>query len=418
MRGAVSERWLLRGAQLLDRAEPTDLLLGGGIIQHEGIGLNPDGARTLDLGGTVVLPGLVEAHIHLDKALLSARTPSREGTLDEAIRLTAEAKRGFTSDDIARRAEAVLRMAIRHGTTAMRTHVEVDPVLGLRGLEAIRVLKERYREAIDLQLVAFPQDGIHNLPGTESLLRQALKEGATVIGGCPYTDSDPMGHIRTVFDLAQEFDVDVDFHLDFFDDPTHLHIRQVVAETEARRWQGRVAVGHLTEVAALPPEERRELFAAIAGAGVGVIVLPATDLYLMGRRDRLNVRRGLAPVQEMLAAGITVAYSSNNIQNAFTPFGSADLMQIGLILAIAGHLGTDDQIRSVIRMGTEYAARLLRLPDYGLRAGGRGDLVVFDTDRPVEIIAGQPEKRYVFKGARLTVENRRNTRFHFETVRS
>lgn len=405
--------WLLKNGRTLEVDRPHDIVIEGDRI---GAGPPAPGAEVLDLEGAVVLPGLVEAHIHLDKALLLERTPSREGTLQEAIQLTAAAKRHFTPKDIATRAEQVLRMAICHGTTAMRTHVEVDPVVGLTGLEAIRDLRDRYREAIDLQLVAFPQDGIHNLPGTEALLREALRTGATVVGGCPYTDQNPAAHIRTVFDLAQEFDADVDLHLDFFDDPTHLHIRQVVAETEARGWQGRVAVGHLTEVAALSPAERRDLFAAIRGAGIHVITLPATDLYLMGRKDDRNVRRGLAPVKEMLSGGITVAYASNNIRNAFTPFGSADLIQIGLILAIAGHLGAEEQIRTILRMGTEHAAQILRLADYGLHQGCQADLVVFDTPRLTDIIAAQPEKRYVFKAGRLTVENERTTRFHFEEV--
>ena len=241
-------------------------------------------ARVSPARAGAVTPGLVEAHIHLDKALLLERAPSVEGTLAEAIRVTGEAKRRFTVEDIRARARAVLDMAVRHGTTAMRSHVEVDPIVGLTGLEASLPLKREYAPALDLQLCAFAQEGILQAPGTEALLAEALRGGADLVGGCPYNDTDARAHIDIVFRLAREFGVDADFHADFFDEPEHLHVRYIAEQTVRHGWQGRVAVGHVTELAALPPGAGRDRRAA-PRAGIGVIVLPATDLYLMGRRD-------------------------------------------------------------------------------------------------------------------------------------
>jgi len=369
-----------------------------------------EAARVIECDGRVVTPGLVEAHIHLDKALLSDRSPSVEGTLAEAIRVTGEAKRRFTVEDIGARARAVLDMAVRGGTTAMRSHVEVDPIVGLKGLEAIVPLKREYAPALDLQLCAFAQEGILQSPGTEGLLADALRRGADLVGGCPYNDSDARAQIDIVFRLAQAFDVDVDFHADFFDEPEHLHVRYIAEQTVRHGWQGRVAVGHMTELAALLPEDLDPIVASLREAGVGVIMLPATDLYLMGRRDTRNVRRGLAPVKRLLAAGVPVAAATNNVRNAFTPVGTASLPLMGYLLAVGAHMGTDQELRQALAMLTEHPARLLRLSDYGLAVGSRADLVLWETRQPEEVISALAPPRLVVKGGRVTVEHERVVR--------
>lgn len=172
-------------------------------------------ALSVDCGNSLVVPGFVESHIHLDKSCLLDRCRTDEGTLDEAIREVAAAKRGFTVEDVYSRAQRTLERAILNGTTRMRTHVEVDPVVGLKGFEAIAVLKRDYAWAVDLSICVFPQEGLLNNPGTEDLLVSALDAGADLIGGCPYTDRDPVAQIDRIFELARRFDVDIDFHLDF-----------------------------------------------------------------------------------------------------------------------------------------------------------------------------------------------------------
>jgi cytosine deaminase len=364
-------------------------------------------AVTRELGGRLVTPGLVDAHVHLDKALLSARTPGREGTLAEAIRVTAEVKRHFTVEDIRARARQVLDLAVRSGTTAMRSHVEVDPIVRLKGLEAVLPLKAEYAPALELQLCAFAQEGILQAPGTEALLAQALRAGADLVGGCPYNDTDARAHVDTVFRLAREFDVDADFHADFFDEPEHLHVRYICAETVRHGWQGRVAVGHLTELAALPPPEADTVIQDLKAAGVGVILLPATDLYLMGRGDTHNVRRGLAPAKRLLAAGVPVAAATNNIRNAFTPVGNADLAAMGFLLTVAAHMGTPEEQAQALAMITTEPARILRLADHGIGEGRRADLVVWEAMALDEAMGGLAPRRLVVKGGRISVEHHR-----------
>jgi cytosine deaminase len=290
----------------------------------------------------------------------------------------------------------------------MRSHVEVDPIVGLMGFEAILPLRREYAPAIDLQLCAFAQEGIVGMPGTEALLREALRMGADLVGGVPYNDTDARRHIAIVFDLAAEFGVDADFHADFFDEPQHLHALHIAEETIRRGWQGRVALGHMSETAALPPDEQERVARVLSQAGVAVIVLPATDLYLMGRKDVRAVRRGIAPVKRLLAAGVTVAAATNNVRNAFTPLGTAGLPLMGYLLGVAAHMGADPELRQVLDMLTGYPARILRLPHHGLSVGDRADLVVWEAERVEDVVAALAPCRLVVKGGRVSVEHARS----------
>jgi cytosine/creatinine deaminase len=397
---------VLRNCRLPERDDPVDLAIADGRIAAVGSAAGP-ARETLDLDGRLVTPGLVEAHIHLDKALLADRVSGSAGTAAEAIRLTGQAKRGFTTADIAARARRVLDMAVAAGTTAMRAHVEVDPIVGLAGMEAMLALEREYAPAVEIQLCAFAQEGILQAPGTEMLLRRALEMGAHLVGGCPYNDTDAVRHIEIVFALAREFGVDADFHVDFFDEPEHLHVREIVRQTERLGWQKRVAVGHLTELAALPSAEQAAMTADLARAGIGVISLPLTDLYLMGRTDARNVRRGLTPIRRLLEAGVPVALASNNIRNPFTPIGTADPAHLTFVGAVAAHMGTPELMRELVAAVTTYPARILNLRDYGCAAGCRADLVAWDCRRPEEIVTSLPARRLVVKAGRVSIEHER-----------
>jgi cytosine deaminase len=397
---------VVRSCRLPAGAEPVDLAIAAGRIVAVGRADQP-ARETIDAAGRLVTPGLVEAHIHLDKALLTERISGTAETAADAIRLTGAAKRSFTADDIAARARRVLDLAVAAGTTAMRVHVEVDPIVGLMGMEAMLALKREYAPAVDLQLCAFAQEGILQAPPTETLLRRALETGADLVGGCPYNDTDARRHIEIVFALAREFGVDADFHVDFTDEPVHLHVREIARQTVRAGWQGRVAVGHLTELAALPAADQSVLIAELAAAGIGVISLPLTDLYLMGRRDERNVRRGLTPIRRLLAAGVPVALASNNVRNPFTPIGTADPAHLTFVAAVAAHMGTPDSMRDLVAAITTHPARILNLRDHGCAAGCRADLVVWECERVEEIVMALPARRLVVKAGRVSVEHER-----------
>ncbi|MFC1437438.1 amidohydrolase family protein [Streptacidiphilus sp. N1-10] len=397
-----------------------DIAVSGGLIAA----IEPTGdpgtaaaaREEIDCAGLVVIPGLIESHLHLDKALLDRERPNLAGTLAGAITVTGELKRGFTHDSVRRRSVRVLEQAVANGTTLIRAHPDVDPIAGLTGLEVMLELREQYAELVELQVVAFPQEGIERAPGTLDLLREALRRGADVIGGCTYNEADPDAcrrHIDTVFALATEFGVPVDLHADFADDaddPRFALAEYIADATEQHGLQGRVAIGHATSLSGRHRADRARVLARLAETGVAVVPLPATDLHLGGRNDDTAVRRGIAPVRELWEAGVTTAYSSNNVRNAFTPFGNADLLDIGLLLAQTCHLGSPADQQRILAMATTGAARVVGIADrYGLRPGAQADLVVLGTERLADVLLDRPDRRWVLKRGRVVARTTRST---------
>lgn len=330
-----------------------------------------------DMCGHFAFGGFVDSHIHLDKACILDRCMICEGTLQEAVRETAKAKAGFTTEDVYARAARVAEKAIANGTTAMRSFVEIDPRAGFRSFEAIRQIRRDFAWAIDIQICAFAQEGLTNEPETEAMLGEALAAGADLVGGCPYTDPDPETHIRLIFDLAERFDVDVDFHLDFDLNPAGSAIDAVLSETRRRDYGGRVSLGHVTKLSAMPFETVRTIANRLAEAGIAVTVLPATDMFLLGRdRDHL-VPRGIAPAMLLRDKGVTVTAATNNVLNPFTPYGDASLCRMSNLFANTAQLSRAEDLAAAFEMVTTSAARLMRR-DYGIRLGGPADIVVID----------------------------------------
>jgi cytosine deaminase len=409
---------LLESVRLPSGAGPTDLLIRDGrIFAYGSAAREAEPAAERIGGGTRLLaPAFVEAHLHLEKSLLLDRLAGEARSVGEAIAATAALKRGFTRDDMRERAEQLLRMALRHGTQYVRAHVDVDPILGLSALEMALELRERQAGLITIQVVAFPQEGLLKAPGTEELLREALRLGADALGGAPYVDPDPLAHLDTLFRLALEAGVPLDLHADFADDPPPeppgLTARHAAERALAEGYVGRVVLGHATALGALPPHDLLPLAELLARADVSVVTLPATDLYLGGRDDTHNVRRALAPVRALRQAGVNVAYASNNVRNAFTPFGNADPLEVGLLLMAGGHLAARSDVDDVFEMATTNAARAIGLTGYGVAVGDRASLVLFDATSPWEALVSQAEKLLVIANGRVVVENRRTTVFH------
>src|SRR5215471_1297310 len=227
-------------------------------------------AEKLDVGGRLVSPGFVETHLHLDKACILDRCSAEHGNLDAAIREVARVKTAFTPHDVYTRAKRVVERCILNGTTHVRTHLEVDPGIGLRGLEGVLPLVREYAWAVDLEICIFPQEGLLNRPGTEALMIAALEQGGNLIGACPYTDSDPHGQIDRIFTLAGELGVDIDMHLDFDLDPDKMDLPYVCRRAEEFGYGGRVTVGHVTKLSMLAPGAIGEIAKGLADAGVAI----------------------------------------------------------------------------------------------------------------------------------------------------
>lgn len=377
--------------------ESLDIGVSDGRIVEIGQGLAP-GDRSINAEGRLVLPGFCESHIHLDKSCILDRC-KQQGGLDAAIAEVAGLKANFTAEDVATRAAKTLRKCVLNGTMRMRTHVEVDPTIGMQGFEGVKAAAADWAWAIDVELCVFPQEGLLNNPGTDELLVKGLQNGAGAIGAAPYTDSDPHGQIDRVFELAREFDVDIDMHLDFGPTTDEMTIEHVCRRTDEYGWGGRVAVGHVTRFAQMARPDFAVLTRRLAGAGVAVTVLPATDLFLMHRDHDHNhsVPRGVTPVHMMAAEGVTCSLSSNNVLNPFTPFGDCSLIRMANLYANIAQIGDRENMARCLDMVSAGSAKLMNLADYGITKGALADLVVLDATEPALAVAELAQPLFGFK---------------------
>lgn len=397
---------ILRNGRLPAHAPaPVDVGIKGGRIAAVEARLEAD-ARVVDLGGRLIAPGLIETHIHLDKSRILGRCQAQRGDLEEAIQEVAKQKKSFTAEDVYARARTTLERAILQGTTHMRTHLEVDPGIGLRGFEGVLPLVKEYAWAIDLQICIFPQEGMLNNPGTEELMLAALKSGGSVIGAAPYTDSSPSGQIDRVFAIARDLDIDVDMHLDFAPTPDNPDLLYVCDVTEKYKWGGRVAIGHVTKLSTAPADMFAACARRLADAGVALTVLPSTDLYLMGRHQFESRMRGVTEAHRLLHHGVNCSLSTNNVLNPFTPFGDCSLVRMANLYANIAQVGSAADTRECLNMISTRSARLLNLKDYGLAVGNAADLVVLDAETPEQAIAEVAPVLYAFKRGRQTVSRR------------
>ena len=394
---------ILQNARVVDGPDAplVDIGIENGRIAAIQPGLSAE-AQVVDLGGALVTPGFVETHIHLDKSCILDRISSQRGGLDEAIGEVARLKQGFTAEDVYERAKRTLEKCVVNGTTHLRTHLEVDPVIGLRSLDGILPLVEEFRWAMDIEICIFPQEGLLNNPGTDELMVEGLRRGGRAVGAAPYTDSDPKGQIDRVFDIAQEFDIDIDMHLDFGPDADSLDMDYVCELTEQYGYGGRVAIGHVTKLSALPQERLMEKAQRLASAGVSATVLPATDLYLMGRHHEHSVMRGVAPVHRLLQEGVNCSLSTNNVLNPFTPFGDCSLVRMANLYANICQVGDLSSLADCYDMVTTRPARLMRLPDYGVEVGRAADLVVLDCESRSAAVSEVVSPIMGFKAGRRT----------------
>src|SRR3954464_12971935 len=285
---------LIKNARVGAARPPVDIAIEGERIAAIEPGIEADAGRTIDAAGRAVLPAFVEPHLHLDKALIYRRQPARDGTLEEAIRLTAQLKAEQDRDDVLERSRAVLDMAVAHGTVAVRAHPDVDPIQGLLGVETALTVREEYRDLLDLDVVAFPQEGIIKAEGTLELMEEALRMGANVVGVCPYNEPDweqTKRHIDTVFELARRFDAPVDMHADFADDASdqpYAAAGYIADKATEHGWQGRVSLGHVTSLASLTRDEAMPVVERLRDAQVSIVTLPATAARECRCRRRLR----------------------------------------------------------------------------------------------------------------------------------
>jgi cytosine deaminase len=408
--------------------EVLDFAIDGGRIVDNGPQLNYPAHKVYDLAGHLLIPGFVESHLHLDIALMNdLRRPGRPETFTYVRELNGilEGRRKlFTRQDIEQRAGRALEMASRHGVIAMRAQCHVDLEVGLNHLEALLSVREKYTHLLDLQIVAFPQQGLLSHPKTLDLFREAFRLGADVMGCASNLDTGAEGpvdfrqHIDAAFDLALESGVDLDIHADL-GLPASIELDDLEVVYTARRamelgYQGRVTAGHLCALDSAQPDVAARAIDLIRQAEMSVVSQP--DMYRLAREDTSHVRRGLTRVKQLLEAGVNVTYASNNVRDAMRPVGNFDLLEEGLILSYGAHMDSVHELEKLLKMSTYNAAHALGLKGYGIEVGCRADLVVLDAVSPSDAIVSQAEKLFVFKAGNLVGTNRVSSEMPYRRI--
>jgi cytosine/creatinine deaminase len=392
---------MLRRCRVKDSQELVDIAISAGVIAGVGHHLDQDGLAELDIDGRLVSCAFVQPHIHLDKVgTLPLLGPNRTGTLAEAIDILHRIKRTASADEVAARAGVVIRQAVLSGTTRIRTHVDVDTIGGLTPLRGVLQAARDHADLCEIQTVVFPQEGIIRDPGTAELMAEALRTGGDVVGGMPHWEPSEQAsreHIGVCMDLAERYDRDVDMHIDETDDPRSRTLAMLIDATLARGWQDRVTAGHCCAMAAWEDSYAADVIGRAAAASLRFVANPATNLLLQGREDNEPRRRGILRVKELLAAGLTVACGQDCVADGFYPFGSADQLQVALILCHAAQLSMPTEIDAAVAAIGTAAARVMGVSGYGLNPGCAADLVILDADNAREALRLQAARRWVIR---------------------
>lgn len=347
-----------------------------------------------DAQGRLVSPGFVDPHVHLDKALTSERTADAVAAvdLDAAIRAVRKLKADFTVNDVAERARRALEMGLAHGTTSARTHCEVDRYVGQRAVQGVKAAGQALAGRVDLQILAFPQEGWFETPGTIEdgagpFVAQAIEDGLRIVGGnvnaCLWP-SDPERQVDETFALAARYNCDIDYHLDNWDSADAFTLPYVAQKTIAQGWQGRVAVSHIASLAHVSHARAATTIELLKEADIQVCVLPT--------------RMRLTRVLELMEAGVNVACGTDNLRDPFVRFGDADPLKALLLLAQITHQLHNAGLEKIWQTMTTNSARMLQLPHHGLLPGCAADLVVLDASSAAQAILLQATRLAVLKG--------------------
>lgn len=399
---------VIRNANLPDGQRGVDLAIEGGRIAAVGPALPVRGAKEIDAGGDLVAPPFVDAHFHLD-ATLSYGQPrvNQSGTLLEGIALWGELKPELTQQALVERALQYCDWAVARGLLAIRSHVDIcdDRLLAV---EALLEVKRRVAPYLELQLVAFPQDGLLRSPTAFANLRRAIAMGVEVVGGIPHferTMADGAESVRLLCEFAADQGLRVDMHCDESDDPLSRHIETLAYESNRLGLHGRVTGSHLTSMHSMDNYYVSKLLPLIREAGVAAVANPLINITLQGRHDSYPKRRGMTRVPEMLAAGIDVAFGHDCVMDPWYSLGSADMLEVAHMGLHVAQMTGQDAMRACFAAVTETPARILGLQGYGLAVGCQADLVLLDAADPIEAIRLRAARRLVMRRGQVLAES-------------
>ncbi len=393
---------LIKNAQLRNQSK-NDILVQNGIIAEIAPRIEKSEIKVIDATNHFVCPPFVDSHFHLD-ATLSYGLPrvNESGTLLEGIKLWGELKPQLTTDALKTRARDLCRWAIARGTLAIRSHVDVsDP--NLIAVEAMLDIKEEVKEWIDLQLVAFPQDGVLRANSISNLSR-ALDMGVDVVGGIPHferTMSDGAQSIKILCEMAEKRSLRVDMHCDESDDPMSRHIETLCHETLRLGLNGRVAGSHLTSMHSMDNYFVSKLLPLMHESNISVIANPLINITLQGRHDTYPKRRGMTRVPEQMNAGLNVAFGHDCVMDPWYPLGSHDMLDVAHMALHVAQMTGQNEMESCFDAVTTNPAKILGLENYGLEKGCKADLIILQCCNAIEAIRLRPPRLFVIKSGKI-----------------
>jgi cytosine/creatinine deaminase len=368
-----------------------------------------EGRLEIDAAGSLVLPGLFNLHFHADKCLLGEiMRPNVSGTLPEAIEITNDFKRKYDPAEVAERTLRALEAGVKNGTTFFRLFADVGTIGGLRAARGLLLAREKFSGYCDIQIVAFPQEGIVRDQGAAELLEEAMKEGCDIVGGLPwyeYTDAEACQHIDICFEIAKRYDRDIHMLVDDTDDENSRSLEYLARKTMRENFHGRVAASHCGAMAAYNDVYAAKIVDMVATAGITISVNAHINLVCSARLDREPRRRGIARVKELLTRGANVVTSQDDVNDPYYPFGKPDPLECVSMIAHVAQLTLPHELEQAMSMVTENAAKAARVDDYGIAAGKRADLVVIGAPSVHEAIRLQPLRRHVIKDGREVVRS-------------
>jgi cytosine deaminase len=395
---------VIRNAKLRGQQGTFDIAVDGKRIATVRPKVTEKGSHEIDAAGSLVLPGMFNLHFHADKSLLGeVMRPNVSGTLPEAIEITNEFKRSYDPAEVAHRTMRVLESGVKNGTTFFRLFADVGTIGGLRAARGLLLAREKFGLYCDIQIVAFPQQGIVRDPGAAELLDEAMKEGCDVVGGLPwyeYTDAEAREHIDICFDIAKRHDRDVHMLVDDTDDANSRSLEYLALKTMREGFHGRVAASHCGAMAGYNDVYAAKIVDMVATAGITISVNAHINLVCSGRLDREPRKRGIARVKELLTCGANVVTSQDDVNDPYYPFGKPDPLECVSMIAHVAQLTLPHELEQAMSMVTENAAKAARVEDYGIAEGKRADLVVVGAPSVHEAIRLQPLRRHVIKEGR------------------
>jgi len=407
---------VIRNVRLRRRDGTFDVALDGERIEAVEPSYDGSAEREYEGEGNLLVPGLVNAHQHLDKSRLGdVMRPNESHSFMEAIHITNEHKRSYTADEIANRAAPVIETAIVNGTTAMRGFADVDTIGGLIAVEGLLELKRRFEGRITLEVVAFPQEGLTRDPGAERVMEQAMELGADIVGGLPWyehLDKYVYDHVDFCFELAHKTGKDIHMLVDDTDNPNSRALEYLAVRTVEEGYEGRVTASHCGALGAYDHNHAEKVIALVKAAEISISSNTQISLVLTGHGDRGLVRRGITRVNELIDAGVNVLSSQDDVNDPYYPFGKPDQLEVGQYMAHTAQLTYPAQMETVFDMIGLNAARAMRLEGYGIEPGARADLVLIDAPTVHAALRLIPPRSLVFYGGKLVAESKLETILH------